>query len=139
MERVRYLDLLRPLATGCVVYSHWILIGLTYYRGRFSDLNVLDHIEWGRWVTWAFSVMPAFFLVGGYANACPWTAHHAQESAGTGGYSAGMRLWWPTAVYLGVNALAIMMAPAVAVAPATIALVGRLSRCSCGSCRSTWC
>ena len=78
VERVRYLDLLRPLATGCVVYSHWILIGLTYYRGRFSDLNVLDHIEWGRWVTWAFSVMPAFFLVGGYANACPWTAHHAR-------------------------------------------------------------
>ena len=77
MERNRYLDLLRPLAIGCVVYGHWMLIGLTYYRGRFSDLDVLDYIEWGRWVTWAFQVMPTFFLVGGYANALSWTAHHA--------------------------------------------------------------
>jgi hypothetical protein len=42
MGRNRYLDLLRPVAIGCVVYGHWMLIGLTYYRGRFSDLNVLD-------------------------------------------------------------------------------------------------
>jgi len=58
VERNRYLDLLRPLAIGCVVYGHWMLIGLTYYRGQFSDLNVLDYIEWGRWVTWEFQVMP---------------------------------------------------------------------------------
>jgi hypothetical protein len=50
VKRNRYLDLLRPLAIGCVVYGHWMLIGLTYYRGQFSDLNVLDYIEWGRWV-----------------------------------------------------------------------------------------
>ena len=28
MERVRYLDLLRPVAIGCVVYGHWLRIGV---------------------------------------------------------------------------------------------------------------
>jgi Acyltransferase family len=77
-ERVRYLDLLRPVAIGSVVYGHWLLIGLTYSRGRFSDLDTLDYVAWGRWLTWAFQVMPVFFLVGGYANALSWTAHHTQ-------------------------------------------------------------
>ena len=42
MERNRYLDLLRPVAIGSVVYGHWLLIGLTYSRGRFSNLDALD-------------------------------------------------------------------------------------------------
>jgi hypothetical protein len=37
-----------------------------------------------------------------------------------------MRLWWPTAVYLGVNALAIVVARAAGTAPANIAVAGRL-------------
>ena len=142
MERNRYLDLLRPLAIGCVVYGHWMLIGLTYYRGQFSDLNVLDYIEWGRWVTWEFQVMPTFFfffclfffffflllvLVGGYANSLSLTAHHVQgERRNWWILRRVMRLWWPTAVYLRVSALAIAVATAAGVAPATIALAGGL-------------
>jgi hypothetical protein len=78
VERVRYLDLLRPVAIGCVVYGHWLLASLTYSHGRFSDLDALGYVGWGRWLTWAFQVMPVFFLVGGYANALSWTAHQAQ-------------------------------------------------------------
>ena len=39
MERNRDLGLLRPVAIGYVVYGHWLLIGLPYSRGRFSDLG----------------------------------------------------------------------------------------------------
>jgi fucose 4-O-acetylase-like acetyltransferase len=127
MERNRYLDLLRPVAIGAVVYGHWLLIGLTYSRGRFSDLDTLDYVGWGRWLTWAFQVMPVFFLVGGYVNALSWTAHHAQGERWTWWIQRrAMRLWWPTAVYLGVNALLIAVARAAGMAEANIALAGRL-------------
>jgi hypothetical protein len=57
------------LAISGVVYGHWLLINLTYSSGRFSNLDTLDYVEWGRSITWAFQVMPVFFLAGGYANA----------------------------------------------------------------------
>jgi len=110
-----------------VVYGHWLLIGLTYSGGRFSDLDTLDYVAWGRWLTWAFQVMPTFFLVGGYVNALSWTGHHARGEAWNWWIQRrAMRLWWPTAVYLGVNALAIGAARGAGMAPAVIALAGRL-------------
>lgn len=48
------LTLLRPAAISGVVYGHWLIADLTYPGGRFSDLNVLDYVQWGRWGTWAF-------------------------------------------------------------------------------------
>ncbi|HTX83703.1 MAG TPA: acyltransferase [Streptosporangiaceae bacterium] len=127
MERIRYLDLLRPLAISCVVYGHWLIIGLTYSGGRFSDLNVLDYIQWGRWVTWAFQVMPVFFLAGGYVNALSWTAHHAQgERWNWWVQRRAMRLWWPTAVYVAVGSVSVAQANVAKTAPAEIALAGRL-------------
>jgi hypothetical protein len=59
------------------VYGHWLLLSVTYRHGQLSGADALDYIAWGRWVTWAFQVMPIFFLVGGYVNARSWTAHHA--------------------------------------------------------------
>ena len=47
VERNRYLDLLRVLAIGGVVYGHWLLINLTYSRGRFANLGTLEYVEWG--------------------------------------------------------------------------------------------
>jgi hypothetical protein len=127
VERNRYLDLLRVSAIGGVVYGHWLLINLTFSGGLFSNLNTLDYVGWGRWLTWAFQVMPVFFLVGGYANALSWTAHHAQgERWNWWIQRRAMRLWWPTAAYLGVNAVAIAAISAAGVVPANIALVGML-------------
>jgi acyltransferase-like protein len=81
----------------------------------------------GRWVTWAFQVMPVFFLVGGYANARSWTAHHAQGEYWSWWIQRRtMRLWWPTAMFLGAGALAILAARTAGTAPANIALSGRL-------------
>jgi peptidoglycan/LPS O-acetylase OafA/YrhL len=77
MERNRHLDLLRVAAIGGVVYGHWLLIGVTYCGGRLSGLDAVDYVSWGQWVTWAFQVMPVFFLVGGYVHARSWTTHYA--------------------------------------------------------------
>jgi hypothetical protein len=113
MERNRYADLLRVVAIGGVVYGHWLLISVTYGHGQLSGVDALDYISWGRWVTWAFQVMPVFFLVGGYANARSWTAHHAAgESWTVWVRDRAMRLWWPTALFLVVAVLAVTAAAA---------------------------
>ncbi len=113
MERNRYADLLRVLAIGGVVYGHWLLISVTYRSGQLSGADALDYISWGRWVTWAFQVMPVFFLVGGYVNARSWTAHHAAGETWTVWVrDRAMRLWWPTALFLVVAVLAVIAAAA---------------------------
>ena len=113
MERNRYADLLRVAAIGGVVYGHWLLISVTYRNGQLSGADALDYVSWGRWVTWAFQVMPVFFLVGGYANARSWTAHHADGETWTVWVrDRAMRLWWPTALFLVVAVLAVAAAGA---------------------------
>jgi hypothetical protein len=42
--RNRYLDRLRVLAIGGVVYGHWLLINLRYSGGRFANLDTLDYV-----------------------------------------------------------------------------------------------
>jgi fucose 4-O-acetylase-like acetyltransferase len=127
MERNRHLDLLRPVAIGAVVYGHWLLADLTYSGARFSYRDALGYVGWGQWLTWAFQVMPVFFLVGGYANALSWTTHHARGESWTWWIQRrAMRLWWPTAVYLGAGALAVVAAGAAGTARANIAVAGRV-------------
>ena len=46
MERYRYLDLLRMLATGGVVYGHWLLVDVTYSSGRLSGRDAVDYVSW---------------------------------------------------------------------------------------------
>ena len=111
MDRNRYADLLRVVAIGGVVYGHWLLVSVTYRDGQLSGADALDYISWGQWVTWAFQVMPVFFLVGGYANARSWTAHHARGETWTVWVrDRAMRLWWPTALFLVVAVLAVTAA-----------------------------
>jgi len=121
MERNRYADLLRVVAIGGVVYGHWLLTSITYRNGQLSGADALDYIGWGRWITWAFQVMPVFFLVGGYVNARSWTAHHAAGETWTVWVrDRAMRLWWPTALFLLVAVLAVTAARAAGVASAEL-------------------
>jgi fucose 4-O-acetylase-like acetyltransferase len=127
MARNRYADLLRVLAAGGVVYGHWLLISVTYRDGQLSGLDALDYVSWGRWVTWLFQVMPVFFLVGGYVNARSWTVHQADGRTWTRWVrDRAMRLLWPTAVYIVVAVLAVMVAGAARVPRAEIAEAGWL-------------
>jgi len=122
IHRNRYLDLLRAVAIGCVVYGHWLLISVTYRNGQLSGADALDYVEWGRWVTWVFQVMPVFFLVGGYVNAQSWTAHHGEGQSWTVWVrDRAMRLWWPTAVFVVAGILAVAVATAAKVGPAELA------------------
>ena len=122
MERNRYADLLRVVAIGGVVYGHWLLISVIYRNGQLSGLDALEYVNWGRWVTWLFQVMPVFFLVGGYVNAQSWMAHHAHGENWTRWVrDRAMRLLWPTAVFAVLAVLAVTAATAAGVSPAEIA------------------
>src|ERR1700743_2996762 len=125
MERNRYADLLRGLAIGGVVYGHWLLVSVTYQKGQLSGVDALDIIEWGRWVTWLFQVMPVFFLVGGYANAQSWTAHHARGETWTQWVRGrALRLMGPTAVYLVAGEVAVLAARAAGAPAGEVAEAG---------------
>ena len=107
MDRNRYVDLLRVLAIGGVVYGHWLLVSITYTRGQLSGADAISYVPWGRWVTWAFQVMPVFFLVGGYVNARSWPSHQTRGETWTVWVrDRSLRLLWPTAVFVAVGVLA---------------------------------
>ena len=126
--RNRYADLLRVAAIGGVIYGHWLLVSVTYAHGQLSGVDALDYIEWGRWVTWLFQVMPVFFLVGGYVNAQSWMAHHAAGQAWTRWVrDRVLRLLWPTAVFLVVGELAVLVARAAGAPAGEIAEAGWLA------------
>ena len=126
--RNRYADLLRVVAIGGVIYGHWLLVSVTYANGQLSGADALDYIVWGRWVTWLFQVMPVFFLVGGYANAQSWTAHHARGETWTQWVrDRVLRLMWPTAVYLVAGEVAVLVARAAGAPAGEVAEAGWLS------------
>ena len=107
MDRNRYVDLLRVLAIGGVVYGHWLLVSITYSRGQLSGADAIGYVSWAPWVTWAFQVMPVFFLVGGYVNARSWPSHQARGETWTEWVrDRALRLLWPTAVFVVVGVLA---------------------------------
>jgi fucose 4-O-acetylase-like acetyltransferase len=125
--RNRYADLLRVCAISVVVVGHWVLTDITYRAGIVSGLDPLDYISWGRWVTLVCQVMPAFFLVGGYANARSWAAHQARGEGWVPWVrSRAMRLLWPTAVYVTVAIVAVAVARTAGVSAAELAQAGWL-------------
>jgi hypothetical protein len=69
--------------------------------------------------------MPVFFVVGGYANAVSWTAHH-QRGEGWTSWVRGrvMRLLWPATVYVVAVVLAVTGARIAGVNTAELAQVG---------------
>jgi len=71
-SRNRYVDFLRALSICAVVFGHW-LMAAPYMDGTGIHISsMLEHQQWTRWMTWAFQVMPVFFLVGGYSNSISW-------------------------------------------------------------------
>jgi Acyltransferase family len=116
------------MAIGGVIYGHWLLVSVSYAHGQLSGVNALDYIEWGRWVTWLFQVMPVFFLVGGYVNAQSWMAHHAWGETWTQWVrDRVLRLLWPAAVFLVVGELAVLVARAAGAPTGEVAEAGWLA------------
>lgn len=70
--RNRFVDLLRALSIGAVVFGHWLISAPYFANGSPAYEHVLDLAPWSRWLTWLFQVMPVFFFVGGYSNGVSW-------------------------------------------------------------------
>jgi len=123
--RNRYADLLRVCAIAGVVYGHWLLTDVTWSVGRLSGRDALQYVSWGRWLTLLFQVMPVFFLVGGYANAVSWTAHHARGEGWTDWVRGrALGLLWPATVYVAVAVLVAGGAGVAGAGPGELAQAG---------------
>ena len=87
-SRNRYVDFLRALSICAVVFGHWLMAAPYISDGSIVISSMLEHQAWTRWLTWAFQVMPVFFLVGGYSNGVSW-----QSALEKGvGYSAWLQV-----------------------------------------------
>ncbi|UCC71946.1 MAG: acyltransferase [Gemmatimonadota bacterium] len=72
--RNRYVDFLRALSICAVIVGHWLIAAPYVSGGELSLSNMLEHQPWTRLLTWAFQVMPVFFIVGGYSNGVSWNS-----------------------------------------------------------------
>lgn len=73
-SRNRYVDLLRAVSIGAVVFGHWLIAAPWIGPDGLRLDHMLAVQPWTRWLTLGFQVMPIFFLVGGYSNAASWDA-----------------------------------------------------------------
>jgi peptidoglycan/LPS O-acetylase OafA/YrhL len=95
-DRYRYADFLRVAAILVVVFGHWLLLIVRVDDGRLAYNAMLDEAPATKWLTWAFQVMPIFFIVGGYANALSLRSAQAKGTRGTDWLRArALRLYWP--------------------------------------------
>lgn len=85
-ERNRWVDFLRAVSILAVVFGHWLMAGLYLNdAGELQRGDLLSVSEWAHWLTWAFQVMPVFFLVGGYSNSVSWAATLRKAQPGQAG------------------------------------------------------
>ncbi len=95
-DRYRYADFLRVAAIVVVVFGHWLLLIVRVDDGRLAYNAMLDEAPATKWLTWAFQVMPIFFIVGGYANALSLRSAKERGVRGTDWLRArALRLYWP--------------------------------------------
>ena len=85
-ERNRWVDFLRAVSILAVVFGHWLMAGLYVDdAGALVREDLLSSVDWVKWLTWAFQVMPVFFLVGGFSNAMSWDATTRKAEPGQTG------------------------------------------------------
>ena len=68
-ERNRYVDFLRAVSILVVITGHWLIATAWFVDGTLTNGHLLKSHPQTQWLTWAFQVMPIFFIVGGYSNA----------------------------------------------------------------------
>ena len=130
-RRNRVLDLWRAVSILVVVLGHWTMAAVTVRDGGLVPGHLLVLAGWTHPLTWAFQVMPVFFLVDVYANGRSWRS--ARERATP--YGAWLRgrarrltlpvvpvlLFWPAAGWLalqaGVDWRTLRLATSVALVP----------------------
>lgn len=73
--RDRFVDAVRAFAIVVVVLGHWLIATITWDERGITAGNALADVPALQWLTWAFQVMPLFFVVGGFANRASLLAH----------------------------------------------------------------
>lgn len=73
--RDRFVDAVRAAAILAVVLGHWLIATITWDGDGIRAGNALADVPSLQWLTWAFQVMPLFFVVGGFANRASLLAH----------------------------------------------------------------
>ncbi|MGE2714172.1 acyltransferase family protein [Mycolicibacterium litorale] len=125
-ERDLSVDFYRVCAIGLVVVGHWLAANATYHDGEFGMLNVLEEMPWTQWLTLPFQVIPAFFLMAGYASAVSWARRrdHGSEPAQSWLRSRLSRTLGPTAAYVGLVLVVVTVLLVVGVDGAKLAFGG---------------
>ena len=127
-SRNRYVDFLRALSIGAVVIGHWMMAAPYVTGGELSLGNMLEHQPWTRWLTWAFQVMPVFFLVGGYSNGVSWrSASGSGRPYGVWLASRLQRLIGPVLPLLAAWTLLGAVAGPLGVGPETLAAFSQMA------------
>ncbi len=91
--RNRAVDLYRAVAMFAVAIGHWLV--MVAYRDGSGELvsgNALEFVPGFRIATWAFQVMPLFFVVGGFASAASLDSRglgHSTDAAGRATWISG--------------------------------------------------
>lgn len=99
--RDRVVDAVRAAAIVVVILWHWV--GSLTHRGVDGVVvmpNPVDAVPLGWAATWVLQVMPAFFVVGGFANLAGWDA--AGHRAAVFLRRRARRLLAPVAVWVGL-------------------------------------
>jgi peptidoglycan/LPS O-acetylase OafA/YrhL len=113
--RNRYVDFLRAVSIGAVVFGHW-LAAAPYVDsgGKLVATHMLAVSPWTQGLTWVIQVMPVFFIVGGYAHGISWrSAQAARRSYAEWLDGRLRRLIGPVLVVVGAWALLAALARAI--------------------------
>lgn len=104
-HRDRSVDAVRALSIAVVVAWHWVF-SITHVNaaGRLTMPNPVDEIPLAWLATWVLQVMPAFFVVGGFANLASWQRIERSGLPSTSAFVRGRleRLVRPVAVLVAV-------------------------------------
>lgn len=125
-ERNLAVDYYRVSGVVLIVLGHWLAGSVTYHDGQFGRQNPLVDMPWTQWLTWPFQAVPAFFLVAGYAGAVSWTHRHDTEgvSRRTWVQRRLARVLGPTAVYVAVVSVVVVVLAACGVAGSILEYAG---------------
>ncbi len=123
-SRDRTVDAVRALAIAVVVLWHWTF-SITHVdgHGALTMPNPIDTLP-GAWLaTWVLQVMPAFFVVGGFADLASFQGLERRGRATWSGFARGrlIRLGKPIGVYVAAWAVGDTLARVVLGAPSVLA------------------
>lgn len=125
-ERDLSVDFYRVSAIGLVVVGHWLAASATYHDGEFGLQNLLEELPWTQWLTLLFQVIPAFFLMAGYASAVSWSR---RQNAGVEPPQTWLRhrlsrTLGPTAAYVAAVLIAVLVLLGIGVDSSKLAFGG---------------